>query len=118
MKSVHDFWKILDAVRFPGYQFDLVHLGSHYALQIICDGTCNITGADLSWRSRKWLLSQHMTDGEVVQTAFKAVMTTMEHEARENFKYKGHAVFDPHYDIDKLVALRAQADALEEREAA
>lgn len=84
--------------------------------QVVCtSGTCNVTGEPLSWRGRKWRISKHMTDSEIVQTIFKAVLTALEHETRENFLYKGQAVFDPHYDLDKLVALRKQDDALSVR---
>lgn len=64
------------------------------------------TGAPLPWRGRKWLISEHMTDGEIVQTVFKATMTAAEHELREGFKYRGQPIFDPHYDLEKLVELR------------
>lgn len=79
---------------------------------------CNVTGAPLPWRGRKWFLSPHMTDGEIVQTAFAATMAAVEHETRETFTYRGHAIFDPHYDIERLVELRAQPNALIEREKA
>lgn len=78
------------------------------------NGKCNVTGKPMPWKGRKWVLSKWMTDGEVVQTVFMALMAAMEHEAREGFLYKGYAILDPHYDIDKLVALRAQPDALKE----
>lgn len=81
------------------------------------NGTDNVSGAPLAWKGRKWLLSKHMTDGEIVQTTFLALMTAIEHEAREQFFYKGEAVFDPHYDIEKLVELHRRPDALKEREA-
>lgn len=55
------------------------------------------------WHSRKWLLSEHMTRSEIVQTALKAVLTAAEHEAREKFKYKGHAVFGPHISVERLL---------------
>ena len=79
---------------------------------------CNVTGETTAWRGRKWLLSEHMTDGEIVQTSFLATMTAVEHEARELFTYKGRSILDPHYDIEKLVELRASPDALRERDAA
>lgn len=91
----------------------------YWYLQIAeTEGTDNVTGEPMSWRGRKWLISEHMTDGEIVQTVFKAVMTAMEHEAREQFKYRGQPILDPHYDIEKLVALRSRTDALGERKAA
>lgn len=44
-----------------------------------------------------------MCKNEIVTTAFKAVMTAMEHEVRENFRYRGASIFNPHMDPDKLV---------------
>ena len=52
--------------------------------------------------TRRWLLSPEMVKSEVVQTVFKCVMTSMEHRVRELFKYRGRAVFGPHYDVDAL----------------
>lgn len=117
MKTESDFRAVLDLVFFPGFRFLLKHDGNYY-LQVECnEGTCNVTGQPLVWRGRKWRLSPHMTDGEVVQTAFMATMAAMEHEIREKFTYRTVSVFDPHYDIEKLVALRKQPDALKERAA-
>ena len=72
---------------------------------------CNYTGQPYEWRGRKWMLSQHMTKSEVVMTALKAVLTAVEHESREQFKYRGRSVYDPHYDVDKLWRLRGDDDA-------
>lgn len=52
---------------------------------------------------RKWRLSAHMTKSEFVQTALAAALMAVEHEAREEFHYRGHAVFGPHLDVDALV---------------
>ncbi len=57
-----------------------------------------------TWRGRKWLLSQHMTEGEVVQTALMACLAAEEHEAREAFRYKGKALFGPHLAVEALLA--------------
>lgn len=56
-------------------------------------------------RGRKWLLSEHMTKSEFIQTALKAVLTAEEHEIRERFTYKGEAIFGPHFDIEVLRAI-------------
>lgn len=53
-------------------------------------------------RGRKWRLSEHMTKSELVQTALMAVLAAEEHEAREAFKYRGAAIFGPHFDVDAL----------------
>lgn len=57
---------------------------------------------DNIWKSRKWLLSEHMTDSEIIQTIFLAVKTAEEHEIRELFKYKGQAIFGPHWNLDQI----------------
>jgi len=69
-------------------------------------GVCNVTGTPLPWAGRKWFLSPHMTRTEIVQTAFKAVSTALEHEMREGFLFRGESVFDPHLDVDTLVEMR------------
>lgn len=53
-------------------------------------------------RTRRWFLSPQMTKSEIVQTAFKCVLTSMEHRTREWFRYQGRAVFGPHFNIDVL----------------
>lgn len=111
------FRQILDRCAFPGFSFVL---GSDQAksfyLQVQCyEGRCNVTGQTKEWNGRKWQLSTHMTSSEVVQTAFKAVLTAMEHETRENFKYRDVSIFDPHYDVEKLVELRRDPASLSER---
>lgn len=107
---------LLRRCSFPNFGYELTLEGEHVFLRVIGAGTCNVTGALLTWRGRKWRLSGFMTDGEVVQTAFLATMTAIEHEARERFRFDGVSVFDPHYDIHKLVELRQQADAIKERD--
>ena len=75
---------------------------------------CTKTGQVRDWSGRKWMLSPHMVKSEVVQTAFKAVLTAAEHEARERFLYRGRAIFGPHYDVDRLWEM-ATADNEESR---
>lgn len=52
--------------------------------------------------TRRWFLSPEMTESEIVQTAFKCVMTSMEHRAREWFRFAGNQVFSPHFDVHAL----------------
>lgn len=54
---------------------------------------------------RKWMLSEHMTKSELIQTAFKAALTAEEHECREMFRYEGEAIFGPHLDVDWLLEI-------------
>lgn len=65
----------------------------------------NPNGPHILWPTRKYHLSEHMTDGEIVQTAFFAAVQAEEHEAREAFSYKGKHLFNPHIDLDALMAV-------------
>ena len=100
---------ILGQVQFPGFTFRVV--GDFTSdkptyLQASFMAPCNVAGGDwVRQTTRKWLLSRHMTRSELVQTAFKCVLTSLEHEAREQFTYQGAAIFGPHFDVEQLVAL-------------
>ena len=65
--------------------------------------------------TRRWFISPEMTKSELVQTAFKCILTSMEHRVREHFKYKKYRVYGPHYDVEKLVELCASRQATEFR---
>lgn len=96
---------ILQSIRFPNMDLKVVERGEDFFLRVECKGTCNSTGEAMDWNGRKWALSKHMTKSEIVTTAFKAVMTAIEHETREQFTYKGKAIFGPHFDVEQLVGL-------------
>lgn len=83
--------------------------GDRPILQVSCpDGQCNVSGQPMAWKGRKWFLSIHMTKSEVIQTAFKAVLTAVEHELRETFRYRGQAIFGPHFSVDVMADLISQ----------
>ncbi|MCD6663483.1 MAG: nicotinamide mononucleotide transporter family protein [Comamonas sp.] len=99
--------EVLCLVSFPGYQFRVVgnFSGATY-LQAVFHAPCNVSGGKpVRQSTRKWRLSAHMTPSELVQTALKCVLTSLEHEAREQFHYRGRAIFGPHFDVERLVAL-------------
>lgn len=64
---------------------------------------------------RKWRVSVHMTDSEIVGTLWKAYMTWLEHEARESFLYRGRAVYGPHLDVKALWELAGDRNNYEYR---
>ncbi len=67
-------------------------------------GPCSVTGIKQWHNCRKWQLSPHMTDGELVQTAFAAALQAEEHECREFFTYNGHVVMNPHLSLEALTS--------------
>lgn len=62
---------------------------------------CEVKRAAEMQSGRKWYISQHMTESEVLQTALLAVLTFEEHEARECFRYQGKQLYGPHIDISQ-----------------
>ena len=64
------------------------------------------------WTTRKYKLSRHMTESELVQTAFMAALQAEEHETREAFRYMNKALFNPHISV---AALMSVCDDLEVR---
>lgn len=96
---------VLDDIRFMDYSFCVkLHSGYPY-LQANFVEPDIVTGRKEVQYTRKWQLSPHMTKSEFIQTVFKCCMTSMEHRTREHFRYKGSAVYSPHYDVDALVDL-------------
>lgn len=108
MKTFADFEEIVRKCEFKPWIIS-VHRGDQCRLYLqVHDETavCNVTGKPEPWSGRKWYLSAHMTDTEVVKTALKAVLSAMEHETLERFKYQGYTIFDPHIRVEDLVKLR------------
>jgi hypothetical protein len=119
VKTLSDFQRLLADVAYkPGFRLEVFenHAASIY-LQVkftSADPTATTVGEQVQ-HGRKWLLSPHMTDGEVVQTCLAAILAAEEHEAREYFKYKGRAIFGPHFNLEKLIAICDETEAVEVR---
>ena len=85
--------------RFSVYQSETtkaVYLQAHY------DETDTVTGKIETQATRRWFLSPEMSRSEIVATAFKCALTSMEHRTREWFLYRNRAIYQPHYDVDAL----------------
>lgn len=74
-----------------------------WVLQACLERTDTFTGESGVGYSRKYLLSPHMTEGEIVRTALVAALAYAEHEVREHFTYKGRALYGPHMNTEKLL---------------
>lgn len=110
----------LKDVDFDGWDFMVRMDGNRAFLQVgFCDYDAREPkgkkSAKIYQHGRKWMLSPYMTKSEVIQTAFKAVMTAMEHEVREKFRYKGKPVFGPHFNVDTLYNACGQETSLDIR---
>jgi hypothetical protein len=112
-KTVVELSAILSQVQYQGWDFS-VHEeqgSSEIYLQLHWMEFCADTGQPQPQSSRKWKLSPHMTKSEVVQTAFAAVLMAVEHEVRENFRFRDKAIFGPHFDVEELAAHMPRKDA-------
>jgi len=108
MQTIETIRQLIDDVSFNNWQF-LVRLDdTRPYLQIKFQAPCNMTGEFQDQLSRKWILSFHMTDDEIVATALKATLTAAEHEIREQFKWKDQPIFRPHYNIYELHELSSR----------
>jgi hypothetical protein len=72
-----------------------------------------LTGENQMQFTRRWSLSPEMSKSEIVATAFKCIMTSMEHRVREFFLYRNRAIYMPHYDVDTLHAVCEERDVRE-----
>jgi|CXWL01.1.fsa_nt_gi hypothetical protein len=96
--------EVIQQVSYKNWRFIVgCDLGGRDYLQVSWQGEDVTSGIITEQKSRKWWLSPHMTNTELVTTAYKAVMAAEEHEVREYFRYKGAQVFNPHFDVDELV---------------
>lgn len=124
MRTIASIRELVARCSFPGFEFLVVFestgdmtAGDRTYLQVVCqEGKDTATGEPMVWKGRKWLISQHSTDTEIVQTVWAAVQRALAHEACELFKFDGAAIYDRHLDVHKLVELRTQALALDGRE--
>lgn len=99
-----DIETIVDRIDYkPGWCVRTGRMGDGFYVQWVFDALDE--AGDLEPQTgRKWYVSSHATRSEVVQTLLKAVLTAEEHEAREQFRYDGVAIFGPHLDVDAMVA--------------
>lgn len=95
--------ELMESVSFLDYRFKVIadSRGSIY-LQASYLEPDIITGEIERQFTRQWLLSPAMVKSEIIQTAFKCVITSAEHRVREHFTYKGARIFGPHFDVDAL----------------
>lgn len=117
MLKLFDIKDILDDVKYKNWRL-IFGLNDHANLrpymQWEFDAPCAKTGATYKQKGRKWYLSQHMTESELVFTAFKAALTAEEHECREFFTYQRKRVMNPHISVQALLSVCNQEDVRED----
>lgn len=103
-----DLEKLVARIKFPGYTFEVLEEQGICNLYVTYMEPDVFSGVNEKQRSRPWPMSFVQEPIQVVQTAFKALLTSLEHRARENFTVDGLAVLEPHYNLDVLLKIAAQ----------
>ena len=85
-------------------------------LQIFFMEKDEFTGEVTEQACRKWFLSMHMCDTEVVDTVYASVKRAMEHEVREQFKFMDKRIYNPHRNVYKLVEIASGPDCIDTRD--
>lgn len=94
--------EIIWQIRMPGYGFIVEAVADEFSLQVFYDEPDVMSGVRETQRGRRWVFPAGQTVGQIVQTAFKAVLTSLEHRAREQFAYRGRPVLNQHLDIEQV----------------
>lgn len=74
-------------------------------IQVRYEAPCTIDHVMKKWRGRKWYLSDHMLDNEVVFTAYLAAEIAERHERMERFKIDETILVNPHVHYTKLLEI-------------
>ena len=105
-----DFQALLSEIQCDDYHFHIGEKDGALFLQGDYNEPDAYSGDPAIQKTRKWILSEHMTPSEFVQTVFKAVMTSYEHRVRESFLFRGRRVFGPHFDVFELWKIAESTD--------
>lgn len=101
MQTKESLQKFVDELEFNDWTFKLGFKNDVPYLQIKFMARSNMHPEDptlYEQSCRKWMLSYYMELDELMSTAWKAVQAAIEHEAREQFKWRGEPIFRPHID--------------------
>jgi hypothetical protein len=109
--NISEMQTVAGQVGFSDYDFLVLESAHGFSyLQAAYYEPDTVTGVVGRQYTRRWLLSPEMTKNEIVSTAFKCVLTSMEHKTREWFLYRGRAIYQPHYDVDALYEICEQRE--------
>ncbi len=79
--------------------------GGRIFIQAYYAAPCTETKERDFWWGRKFYLSDHMTEDEIIKTVYLAFKLAVEHEIMESFKVDGKILFNPHIDYRALLEI-------------
>ncbi len=90
---------IIGRTSYLDWEFHLGDMGNGFYVQVQFDAPDSETGKVERQHCRKWYISKHMTETEVVDTLYKAVEAAVIHEMKESFTYNGRMIHNPHTSV-------------------
>ncbi len=90
----------LGPVLYQDYRFRLIESDGIFLLQLVYREQDCDTLEMSEQHARKWFISAHSTTTEIVRTAYKAVLCSLEHRLGEWFTYDGRRVYSPHRSVE------------------
>ena len=111
--------KVLELCQYPGYTYHLSEV-MYESPYLVCtyDEPNGVTGKTEQRVTRRWMLTPEITPSELVETAFRCVLTAMEQRVREMFAYRGRPVMDWNHDVEMLVGVCDRAAELRKQQKA
>lgn len=103
MQTLESIKALVNECSFNDWMFrvDANKDGTPY-VQVLFMDKDRITGKEELQRCRKWILSLHSTNSEIIRAVFKAVEAAMLHEVQEAFKFRNARIYNPHMDLEEL----------------
>lgn len=84
---------------------DTIFYNGRVYIQLEYNSSCNKDTEQDYWKGRKWYLSEHMTDDEIIKTCYAAFEACVKHEIMEGFKVDGKMLFNPHINFEELLLI-------------
>jgi hypothetical protein len=97
-------------LKFPGYNLSVERTPDTVFVFVTYNEPDVFTNVYELQRGRRWIIENNWNEAQIVQTFFKAILTSLEHRAREHFTYGGRAILNPHHSIDQLYELAEGQD--------
>lgn len=89
----------------PKVSYDKIFNTGRVYVQLSYIAPCSKENKVDIYRSRKWYLSEYMTDDEIVKTCYAAFEMAIKHEILEGFQVDGVSLFNPHVDFEELIKI-------------
>lgn len=70
-----------------------------------CKDSKEVNARAKVFKGRKWYLSDHMLEDEIIKTAYLAFETCVKHEMLEGFRVGHVTLFNPHVDYKELLKI-------------